>query len=298
MKVLAPAKINLNLGVSAPIKDGIYKNYHNLDSLVVFADIGDELYFESSHESSIEIKGEFALELIGHDVSQNLIFKALNAINQYCKTNNKAKITLYKNLPIASGIGGGSSDCAASLIAFNEIWQLGLSIDELINIGNQIGADVGVCIENKPTIMRGIGNELAPSPMLPKKINAILVNPLLECSTPLVYKGFDELGEFSQDFGFEYNDCSDFEKLIAMLKKQSNDLTKAAIKTLPQIGEILSFLENETEASLVRMSGSGATCFALYESLELSKIASDKINSLYRQNGQKIWAKSCCFLGE
>lgn len=298
MRILAPAKINLSLGVSAPIKDGSYKNYHNLDSLVVFADFGDELFFELEDENSIEIKGEFAPELIGHDVSKNLIFKAINVLNQYCKSDRKIKVTLYKNLPIASGIGGGSSDCAASLIALNEIWQLGLSIEELINIGNEIGADIGVCIKKKPTIMRGIGDELTPMLILPRKINAILVNPLLECSTPLVYKTFDELSEFSQSFGFEYNDCPSFENLISLLKSQSNDLTKAAIKILPQIGEILSFLENETAASLVRMSGSGATCFALYESLELSKIASDKINSLYRQNGQKIWAKSCCFLGE
>ena len=298
MQILAPAKINLSLGVSAPITDGHHKNYHNLDSLVVFADIGDELYFENADENSIEIKGEFADELIGHDVSQNLIFKAINELNQYCKIDKKVKVTLYKNLPIASGIGGGSSDCAASLIALNEIWQLGLGVDELINSGNKIGADIGVCIEKKPTIMRGIGDELIPAPILPRKINAILVNPLLECSTPLVYKVFDELGHFSQNFGFEYNNCKGFEKLIAMLKNQSNDLTKAAIKTCPQIGEILSFLENETNASLVRMSGSGATCFALYENEELSKIASDKINSLYKQNGQKIWAKSCCFLGE
>lgn len=298
MKILAPAKINLNLGVSAPIKDGIYKNYHNLDSLVVFADFGDELYFENSNENMIEIKGDFAPELLGQDVSKNLIFKALRALNEYCGNDKCAKITLYKNLPIASGIGGGSSDCAATLLALNDIWQLCLKIDELINIGNKIGADVGVCIEKKPMIMRGIGDILSPSVLLPKKINAILVNPLLECSTPLVYKTFDELGDFRQEFGFEYKDCLAFGDLIAMLKKQSNDLTNAAIKICPDIFEILNFLENETNASLVRMSGSGATCFALYENKELSDFAADKINTHYKKMGKKLWAKSCCFLGE
>lgn len=298
MKILAPAKINLNLGVSEPIKDGIYKNYHNLDSLVVFADFGDELYFENSSENIFEIKGDFAPELLGHDVSKNLIFKALKALNEYCKNTKCAKITLYKNLPIASGIGGGSSDCAATLLAFNDLWQLGLGIDELINIGNKIGADVGVCIEKKPMIMRGIGDILSPSVVLPKKINAVLVNPLLECSTPLVYKSFDELGDFRQEYCFEYKDCSTFDDLIAMLHNQSNDLTDAAIRNCLEIYEVLNFLENETNASLVRMSGSGATCFALYENKGFSDFAANKINTHYKKMGKKLWAKSCYFLGE
>lgn len=293
MRRFAPAKINLSLHISAPIKDGIYKNYHYLDSLAVFCDYGDYIEFSKAPQLNIEFCGEFGEELSKHDLKQNLIYRAAIALNEYCNTKHGAKIRLEKQLPLASGIGGGSADCAAVLLELNELWELGLENAQILEIGNNLGADVGVCINGLPIIMRNIGNDFFKAPNLPKKIPALIANPLINCPTPLIYKKYDEFGIFPQNIEKNYYDCDDLHKLVSMLKKHDNHLEKAAISIIPQIGELINELRQLNGVLMARMSGSGASVFAIFENDEKSIQANIQLHEKYKSKNQKIWAKTC-----
>jgi 4-diphosphocytidyl-2-C-methyl-D-erythritol kinase len=298
MQILAPAKINLNLHIGAPFLLGEYKNYHPLDSLVVFADYGDIIEIKASNDLSLEIIGEFAKALKVFNPNENLIIKAARALMKYANQEFGAKIILEKNLPIASGIGGGSSDCAAALLGLNQLWEIGLSLEELILIGNKLGADIGVCLAKAPKIMRNIGDVLVDAPLMPTQIPIILANPLIDCSTPLVYKKFDELGNFPKSLAANYFNTRNIDELIAMLLQTRNDLTHAAIDICPQIGECLYQLGQLPDVKMVQMSGSGASCFAIFDNLEQAQKANSILLDKYHQNQKPIWAKSCNLLGQ
>ncbi|HLJ19452.1 MAG TPA: 4-(cytidine 5'-diphospho)-2-C-methyl-D-erythritol kinase, partial [Stellaceae bacterium] len=172
----------------------------------------------------------------------------------------KAALTLEKNLPVASGIGGGSSDAAAALKALAELWRLDLGERKFQGLAQSLGADVPVCLFGETAWLGGIGERVAPAPPLPR-CSVVLVNPGVSLATPAVFKA--RSGAFSEPARFETTPV-DAGALAHLLANRRNDLTPPAVALAPEIASVLSALEGETGALIARMSGSGATCFALF----------------------------------
>ncbi len=287
---LAPAKVNLYLHVGAPDARG----YHPLQSLVMFADIGDEVRLlpaESGGSAEnlkdlLSISGPFGAGLgAGED---NLVVKAVRRFEAATGVVVGHLIELDKALPIASGIGGGSADAGAVLHLLRQAYAPDLSDDALAAMAGSIGADGVMCLWSKPSFAAGYGEVLTPAqmPMVP----AVLINPLVECSTAAVYNGFDDLGRFSAvtpPTGFEAP--ADLQTLVVALERTRNDLQVPAIRIAPVIGDILQALGAQTETLLARMSGSGATCFALCTSLVDAQNLAAKLSGLY----PTAWIKAC-----
>jgi 4-diphosphocytidyl-2-C-methyl-D-erythritol kinase len=245
VRVFARAKINLALHVTGQRPDG----YHLLDSLVMFADVGDYVGVGPGDGVSLRVTGA---EGAGVPVDgSNSILQAAAFTGQ-----DNVAFTLEKNLPSAAGIGGGSADCAAALEALARLRGIEIPADVLA-----LGADVPVCRRSRATRMRGIGERLDPLDGVPQ-VYCILVNPRVAVSTPMVFKALKTrdnppMPQVIPGFG----DAADF---AAWLAEQRNDLEPAAITLQPVIGQVLAKLTGITGQLLVRMSGSGATCFALF----------------------------------
>ncbi len=251
----APAKLNLYLHVLGRRGDG----YHLLDSLVAFADIADIVAVRPASALSLEVTGPFANALSG-DVSENLVWRAATALARRAGIEPRAALALEKNLPAASGIGGGSSDAAAALKALGELWRLDLGERHFQGLAESLGADVPVCLFGEPAWLGGIGEAVAPAPPLPP-CSVVLVNPGLSLATPAVFKA--RAGAFSEPARFEALPA-DAAALARLLETRRNDLTPPALALAPGISEVLRALEAEAGALITRMSGSGATCFALF----------------------------------
>ena len=255
----APAKLNLTLRVGPPQADG----RHPLDSLVCFTKrLGDYLSVATAAELELEISGKFGEGLsAGKD---NLIFRAAQILADAGGIPAKANIRLIKNLPIASGIGGGSADAAAAMHALNNFWGLNLPLPDLLALGAQLGADVPACLTGQSVHMTGTGETLSPAGPL-AAMGVVLVNPGVPCPTGPVYRAYDDLGAGPELVIQPVPDVSDRESLLAYLREVPNDLERAAIRLVPEIGEAMELLAASPKVRLVRMSGSGATCFALYD---------------------------------
>lgn len=244
----APAKINLTLHVTGQRPDG----YHLLDSLVAFADIGDRITARAGRGLSLTVSGPLAAGVPDDD--SNLVLKAARLM----APDGDAAIHLEKHLPAASGIGGGSSDAAATLSALSRLWAMPLpSQDRIANLG----ADVPVCLSHVPQRLRGIGDDLTPLPPLPD-CEILLVNPGVPVATPPVFaalatKTNPPMPETLPEWG-------DARSLATWLHMQRNDLHLPAAALVPEIDRVLAELET-TGCLIARMSGSGATCFALFE---------------------------------
>lgn len=264
IKIRSKAKLNLCLQIESKRNDG----YHNLHSIVAFCEVGDELIFTLAEKLTLKITGDFANNL--QNKYENIIIKSARHLQKYCGTSLGASILLHKNLPIASGIGGGSGDAAATLIALNQLWNLNLTKEELAEIGLKIGADVPVCLYGKSCLMQGIGEKLTPFE-LNGDLYAVLVNPLIAVSTADIFKN---ISHYSGALKLHTD-------LIATLKHNCNDLQPSTIKLCPEIDEILEFLHNANDVLLARMSGSGATCFALCDNLESAITLSNKAKSAF-----------------
>jgi len=275
----APAKVNLCLHVTGRRDDG----YHFLDSLVVFAGIGDQLGLSPADEFSLTLSGPMAA---GLEADQNNL--VLNAAHQLHILRGKAfrgaRFELEKNLPVASGIGGGSADAAAALRAGQKILkQHRLSDDELVKTALLLGADVPVCLASTSVRMSGIGEKLTPISPLPE-CHIVLANPRVEVSTGKIFSMLE--GKYSanlepmpdQPFGTSADLCT-------WLARNRNDLEVPAIACAPQIGEVLEALEHTHEILLARMSGSGATCFGLYETADTAQRAAETL----RANAPEWW---------
>lgn len=246
----APAKVNLYLHLRGRRADG----YHLLESLAVFPAIADQLTVEPGTGLSLAISGPFAGELVPE--SDNLVLRAGRTLAAAHGIAPNAALHLEKRLPVASGIGGGSSDAAAALRLLGRHW--GVSIPEGVALG--LGADVPVCLNApRPQLMSGIGEELCPAPALPA-FWMVLANPRVAVGTGAVFAAVKDRdnppGPPPPAAGFP-----DFEALCGWLRQQRNDLQPAAVELCPPIGETLAAL---AQAPLSRMSGSGATCFALH----------------------------------
>jgi len=254
---LAPAKLNLYLHVVGRRADG----FHLLDSLVAFADIGDRLTVEPAARLALEITGPFARDLAAAPQEQNLAWRAAEHLARRLGRAPAARLTLEKNLPVASGIGGGSSDAAAALKSLADLWQAKLSDAELAAIGAELGADVPACLAGKSVFVGGIGERLAPAPSLPHA-SLVLANPGKPLPTADVFRA--RQGAFSAAARFAQAP-RDAAELAALLASRGNDLTAAARGLVPEIGAVLTALGDGSGALLARMSGSGATCFGLFK---------------------------------
>jgi len=264
----APAKLNLYLHVTGKRPDG----YHLLDSLVAFATIGDELHAAPSDRLSLAAEGPFADKLDGPP-GDNLVWRAAERLAALAGRPAAAKLRLVKNLPVASGIGGGSSDAAATLKALCALWGIAPDEEGLAKLGLSLGADVPVCLNGKGAWLGGIGEEVLPAPALPPA-PLVLVNPGIGLPTPAVFKA--RRGEFTPANRFAQAP-KDAAELADLLAHRRNDLTEAAISIVPSIAEVIDCLAKAEGSLIARMSGSGATCFALFRSDAQAKEAAHRI---------------------
>ncbi|WP_417671774.1 4-(cytidine 5'-diphospho)-2-C-methyl-D-erythritol kinase [Roseibium sp.] len=256
---LARAKVNLALHITGRRGDG----YHLLDSLVVFPNIGDQLKACPSEALSLEIDGPFATPLASGG-SDNLVTTAIRKWADAAGISAPPlKIHLTKNLPVASGIGGGSADAAAALRLAQRLGGTQLPRAQLQALALDLGADVPVCLMQEPTRMEGIGERLSPLPSLPE-FGMVLVNPGVAVSTPAIFKGLDARDNPPLPPLPDY--YANLDDLIAYLQTTRNDMQATAERLCPQITSVLDALGAAPGSKFTRMSGSGATCFALCNS--------------------------------
>lgn len=260
LALTAPAKVNLYLHVTGKRSDG----YHLLDSLFAFTKTGDRLFFKKSEKTCLEITGEFSPLLAGTEPADNLILKALSCLEKEAGRSLPTEIILEKNLPIAAGIGGGSADAATALEGIVRLYDLPFSISDLEKIALSIGADVPACLYKKPLSVAGIGEEISEAPSFPA-CSILLVNPRKPLSTPAVFKAYRP--DFTSPDPL-CTPCATQTDFIAAMGARKNDLTEAAIACLPDIQEVLDGLASARGCLLARMSGSGATCFGLFDTEE------------------------------
>lgn len=272
---LARAKINLCLHVTGQRQDG----YHLLDSIVVFADIGDQITVAPSEGFSLTINGPFAGGLSAGD--DNLVMQAARIFEQDCAG---AAITLTKNLPVASGIGGGSADAAATLRAMSRMTGVPLPID----FGLSLGADVPVCLQSKPCRMQGIGDMITPLAEFPE-FPAILACPKPGVATLSVFEAL----ESKENTGIAPSptEISNLKDMVGLISRQRNDLEKPSVLMVEEIGQCLDEIRQQ-KAFLSRMSGSGATCFGLFETHAQAAAAAKALETAHPD-----WWVRACVLG-
>ena len=266
MEEVAYAKINLALHVRAREPDG----YHRIETLFAFAEEGDRLSVADADGLMLIVRGPFAGAL--DDGSENLAARAAEALQSRYGVRTGAALTLDKRLPVASGIGGGSADAAAALRLLSRWWALGAEEDELVEIARGLGADVPACVRSQVARGEGRGDllayedgsGLAGTPLL-------LVNPGIPVSTAAVFAAWD---------GVDRGALPIASPLAAALGGR-NDLEAPARSLAPAVGELLALLDRAPGRIMARMSGSGATCFALFERMEERDLASEAVASLH-----------------
>ncbi len=249
----ACAKVNLFLHVGDKGADG----FHPLKSLAVFPEVGDDLTAEKADAIRFSVSGPFAPALTDHD--DNLVVKAAKALAG--STGQGAKLSLVKNLPVASGIGGGSADAAAALRLLSQLWSLDLDEAALCSIAAGLGSDIPVCVASQPRWMEGRGEILTPIVSLPR-LPMLLVNPGVAVPTRDVFAALqNRSGVEGKLPPGRFRDMAD---LLRFIDACRNDLEEPARRIQPVIGEVLTALAALPGALFTRMSGSGATCFALF----------------------------------
>jgi 4-diphosphocytidyl-2-C-methyl-D-erythritol kinase len=259
MEEIAPAKINLALHVRGRESDG----YHRLETVFGFAEEGDVLRVSAAPDLSLQITGPFAASLSASE--DNLVLGAARALRDRYRVDAGAALLLDKRLPVASGIGGGSADAAATLRLLNRFWGIGADEEALLGLAQPLGADVPACLLSRTCLGSGRGDDLAPydgsalagTPLL-------LVNPGVAVSTADIFRRWN-----GRDGG----------ALPSVISAARNDLEAPAIAVAPVIAEVLAQLAAAPGATLVRMSGSGATCFALFEEEGARDAARDQLSA-------------------
>lgn len=254
---IASAKINLTLRVGPPGQDG----FHPVQSLVVFADWEDQLHISGHERIVLGVSGPQKNNLDG--AAQNLALKAAYALRAVADVGELgAKVHLRKVLPVASGVGGGSADAAATLRALNRYWDMNLSTAQLAQIGSVVGSDVPACVYSKPLWMTGRGEKVQPLMAWPRMIG-VLVNPGIPVSTRDVFRHYDESRPQPLTH-IKIPHAGDYETAVGLIRDGQNDLQETAIKLHPEIGDVLRAIEATKNCAVARMSGSGATCFGIY----------------------------------
>lgn len=248
LRLSAPAKINLSLKVLGRRDDG----YHILESLVAFADIGDKLFLQKSDRSAFQVSGPFAVSA----EDDNLVRRAHAALETHLGEVFSCRIELQKNLPIAAGLGGGSADAAATLRGLVHLFDLDEKV--LLPLAQSLGADVPVCLETAPAMMRGIGHEIERLAALPP-MDIVLVNPRQALATADVFAALSLAAESEASAPPRFDNRA---AVLDFVKQQGNDLQAAACQLVPDIAACLAALE-ESGFAYSAMSGSGASCFGL-----------------------------------
>jgi 4-diphosphocytidyl-2-C-methyl-D-erythritol kinase len=288
----APAKVNLFLHVGAAASDG----YHPVCSLMVFASVGDTVRLRDAKTMGFAVSGPFAPALQAD--SDNLVVRARDALwRDLPAAPPPFEIELVKALPIAAGLGGGSADAAAALGLVAARLQAAGLLDRataearVAAIARHLGADVTACLAARPVIGLGRGDDLAPAPALPP-LPAVLVNPLAPSPTGPVYRAFDAMAQTPRaDEPALPTALADVPAVIALLQTTRNDLQAPAAALQPKIAEVLAALAAEPEAAFVRMSGSGATCFALCR----DAASANALEARLSRDHPRWWVKACVF---
>jgi 4-diphosphocytidyl-2-C-methyl-D-erythritol kinase len=282
----APAKVNLTLAVLGRRSDG----YHELCSLVAFAGAGDELSLTSTDQTGLSVSGPFGSGLAAD--RDNLVLRAAHALAARVPDLRTGRFQLVKRLPIASGIGGGSADAAAALRLLARINRLRLDDPRVLAAALDTGADVPVCLASKARMMGGAGEHLGEPLVLPR-LFAVLANPLEPTPTAAVFgalglaRGTD--GPSRQNAWPEPIDASDRAGFTeAILKRHGNDLQAPALTVTPAIADVLAALDAQPGCRLARMSGSGATCFGLFDDCRASAAAARAIGRAH----PRWWVKA------
>jgi 4-diphosphocytidyl-2-C-methyl-D-erythritol kinase len=281
---LAPAKVNLFLHVGAPGPDG----YHPVCSLLAFADLGDRLTIHESEALTLSAHGPFAAATPTD--GRNLALRAAHAlIAEARRPIGPFGLSLEKQLPVAAGLGGGSSDAGAALRLTRAALGLEVSDARLIAVAAGLGADGPACLWARPVMAQGLGEQLSPAPGLPV-MDAVLVNPGVPAPTPEVYRAFDAIGVFGRvDPPVAPESFESAAELAAWLAGQRNDLQQAAIMVAPEVGAVLETLAAEPECLLARVSGSGGTCFAICASDIEAESLAERLMALE----PRWWVRRC-----
>nr|WP_319390151.1 4-(cytidine 5'-diphospho)-2-C-methyl-D-erythritol kinase [uncultured Cohaesibacter sp.] len=269
LTLAAPAKINLALHITGQRDDG----YHLLESLVVFGGAADRIQFKPSKHLHLSVNGPFADSL--RQEPDNLMVRAARLLATELNCAVAADMTLEKFLPISAGVGGGSSDAAATLLGLLRLWQRTINDDKLRTIALKLGADVPMCLEGSCLIARGIGDELSSGPRLPKDLGMVLVNPRVPISTPNIFRRLKNRS--NPPMGPVPSAFLSAMALADWLDNQRNDLEMAAIEQAPVIETVLQALEDDGDCLFARMSGSGATCFALFATVKHAEYAARRM---------------------
>ena len=242
----APAKLNLALHVRRRRDDG----YHDLETIFAFADFGDRVTASAADTLTLAVTGPFAGSAGQGD--DNLVLRAARALAAAGGVAPRAALSLDKRIPVAAGLGGGSADAAAALRVLNELWGLDWPAPRLIEVAASLGADVPACVASVACLGTGRGAHLAPLPPRWTGTPVLLVNPRVAVPTGPVFAGWDGVDGGALDPGGDP-------------ARWRNDLTAPALGIAPVIGDVLAWLAARGGATLARLSGSGATCFALFE---------------------------------
>jgi 4-diphosphocytidyl-2-C-methyl-D-erythritol kinase len=275
---LAPAKVNLTLGVVGRRSDG----YHDIQSLVVFAGMGDTLTLTQARELSLVVRGPTAAA--SGEITDNLVLKAARQLSDRIEHLKAGRFVLSKRLPVAAGLGGGSADAAAALRLLARANRIALNDSRLMAAARATGADVPVCLDPRPRLMRGIGDILSDPFDLPR-LPAVLVNPGVAVPTKDVFgalrlgpgKGGDGEARARQKEG------KNLAALFQTLSADRNDLEAPAIALQPVIADVLEELRALAGCGLARMSGSGATCFGLFDSGRSATAAARSLRAKHQQ---------------
>jgi 4-diphosphocytidyl-2-C-methyl-D-erythritol kinase len=257
--VRAPAKVNLWLNITGRRADG----YHELDSLFAFAGLADVLTFGPAAELVLDPPdGPFA-DAVGPDEG-NLVRRAAALLAREAGVSTGARIGLTKAIPVAAGLGGGSADAAAALAGLNLLWDLRWPAERLERLSAALGADVPACVRNRPVIARGVGENLSPAPALPA-CGLLLATPRLPTPTPAVFAAFRAMSPViravERPLPTAFRTLDD---VVSEIGGRGNDLMPAAVAVTPAIADVLGALAALPGAACAALSGSGATCFALF----------------------------------
>lgn len=251
----APAKLNLFLHVLG--RNG--RGYHKMESLIAFTQFGDRLTAQASPAISLKVEGPFAGEC--GSVESNLVLRAAHALAAYARPGAGAELILLKNIPVAGGLGGGSSNAAAVIRMLKQLWGLSIKDETLADIALGLGADVPVCLQARPAVVRGMGQHLGAAPALPD-CYVLLVNPRIALPTGLVFENLRE--RYGAAAPVLPRTISSAKKLAHLLTGRRNDLQLPATELVPEIQDVLAAIAGQQGCLLARMSGSGATCFGLF----------------------------------
>jgi 4-diphosphocytidyl-2-C-methyl-D-erythritol kinase len=268
---LAPAKINLTLRIFGRRVDG----FHELESLVAFAPFGDRLTLWPDGSLGLKVSGPMTAG--AGPLADNLVLRAARALAERIEGVTLGRFALLKRLPSGAGLGGGSADAAAALRLIAKANGLRLDDRRIHEAARATGADIPVCLDPRPRVMRGIG-EILSAPMVLPKLGILIVHPGLALPTGPVFKALDLApGEQYAKASSPFPKAASRDALLAWLASEHNDLERAAISIAPQIADVLSAIAGLAGCRLARMSGSGSACFGLFESGRAAAVAAKRL---------------------